>query len=153
MAQDRVAAIAELRSAVDAFIDHVEQGPEPHLTGGEWGTREVLCHLVYWHETYVLIVRAMNTNQPPVQRAGSFKDFNREGITQLGAEPVAGMLTRLRRAQRRLEVELLALPPAATINIKVDSKPWPADEFPARIAGHIRGHLRQLRRGRRRRAA
>lgn len=153
MAQDRVAATGELRMAVDAFIDYMDQRPEPRLTGGEWGAREVLCHLVYWHETYVRIVRAMNTHQPPVQRTGSFKDFNREGIAELGAEPVAAMVARLRRAQRRLEVELLALPPDATINIKVGSKAWPADEFPARIAGHVRGHLRQLRRGQARRAA
>lgn len=153
MAQDRVAAIGELRSAVEAFTGYMDHRPEPSLTGGEWGAREVLCHLVYWHETYVRIVRAMNTHQPPVQRTGSFKDFNREGIFELGAEPVASMLARLRRAQRRLEVELLALPRDATINIKVGSKPWPADEFPARIAGHIRGHLRRLRRGRARRAA
>lgn len=148
-----MAAITELRAAVDAFIDHMERRPEPRLTGGEWGAREVLCHIVYWHETYVRIVRAMNAHESPVQREGSFKDFNRDSVSELGAEPVAEMLSRLRRAQRRLEVELLALPPATAINIKVGSKPWPADEFPARIAGHLRGHLRQLRRGERRRAA
>lgn len=153
MTVDRSVAISNLRESVDAFAGFVESRPDPPLTGGAWGAREVLCHIVYWHETYVRILRAINAGGAPVQREGRFTEFNRQAVVELGAVPAPELVARLRRAQRRLEVELLALTPTAHINIKVGSKPWGANQFPERIAGHLRGHLRELRRAERRQAA
>ncbi len=85
----------------EALAAALESMPEPHLTGGTWGAREVLCHLVYWHEYYVSIVHALATGDEPALKVGAFPEFNRQSVHELGTVPVPDLVTRLRRAQRR----------------------------------------------------
>jgi hypothetical protein len=146
----RAAAIASLDASVEAFATALEAMPEPDLTGGEWGPREVLCHLVYWHATDLSIARPLNAGERPRLLVGSFPEFNRRAVIQLGSVPVPELARRLRLAQKQLAVELLALRPGARIRIKAGSMARGPVEFATRIDAHIRGHLVEITRARRR---
>lgn len=144
--RERLAAVEALQDAVEEFASRYEALPPQDLTGGDWGPREVLCHLVYWHETYLAIVRALNHHEAPGIKDGLFREFNELALEELGAVPPDVLLARLDVAQRRLAVELLRLSPAARIRIKTGSMARGPVEFTRRIEGHFRGHLADLRR-------
>jgi hypothetical protein len=146
LGRERLAAVEALQDAVEDFARRYEGLPPQDLTGGDWGPREVLCHLVYWHETYLEIVRALNHHDPPAIKEGVFREFNQLAVEELGTVPPYVLLARLDVAQRRLAVELLRLSPAARIRIKTGSMARGPVEFTRRIEGHFRGHLADLRR-------
>lgn len=143
--RERLAAVDALQEAVDEFARRYESLPPQRLTGGGWGPREVLCHLVYWHETYVAVLHAMSHHDAPALKDGVFREFNQLAVQELGGVPAGVLLTRLEVAQRRLAVELLRLSPAARIRIKTGSMARGPVEFTRRIEGHFRGHFADLR--------
>jgi hypothetical protein len=61
---------------------------------------------------------------------------------------VAELVTRRRRARRRLAVELLRLRPTSRIRIKTGTKSRGPVEFAGRIEAHFRRHLEEIRRQR-----
>jgi mycothiol maleylpyruvate isomerase-like protein len=146
----RAEAVARLSESVEAFARALESMSETPLTGGEWGPREMLCHLVFWHETYLRIAHAINTGQDRVPLVGTFPEFNRRSVVELGHEPVTVLVARLRRAQRRFAAELLAMNPHSRITIKVGAQGRGPLEFALRTDAHLRGHLTYVRRYRRR---
>ena len=69
----RAQAVARLDESVEAFACALESMPETALTGAEWGPREMLGHIVFWHETYLRIAHAINTGHDPVPLVGTFR--------------------------------------------------------------------------------
>jgi hypothetical protein len=144
--RERLAAVEALQGSVDAFLREFEAHGQAPLTGGEWGPREVLCHLVYWHETYVSILHAMNLHEEPMLKEGVFREFNRLAVEELGHVPADVLVSRLETAQRRLGIELLRMSPSARIRIKSGQMARGPVEFTRRIEGHFLGHLADIRR-------
>jgi hypothetical protein len=101
----------------------------------------VLAHLVFWHETYVGIIRALVEGRQPRLATGTFKDLNAHAVRELESETIPRLLERLARAQARLRT--LYGPARAgdvALSFRVGSKQWPIDEAVDKIAGHTRGH-------------
>ena len=149
VAPRRAVLVARLADAVDELASEVERAPLPPLTGAQWGPREILCHLVYWHEWYAEVARSINHGEAVVPKVGAFPEFNRDSVEELGSTPVQSLVARLRRAQRSLGTELLAMSPHARITIKAGASSRGPDVFADRIEAHFRGHLRDIRRMRR----
>jgi len=146
----RAEAVARLSDSVEAFARALESMSETPLTGGAWGPREMLCHIVFWHETYLRVAHAMNAGQDPMPLVGTFPEFNRRSVIELGRVPAAVLVARLRRAQRRFAVELLAMNPHSRITLKLGARGRGPLEFALKTEAHIRGHLDEVRRYRRR---
>lgn len=146
--RERMAVVEELQATVEAFSRELERATLPPLSGAGWGPREILCHIVYWHEDYVTVLRAINQHEPPPLKVGNFRDFNDLAVQELGMVPADVLLGRLETAQRRLALELLRMSPAAKIRIKTGSMARGPVEFARRVDGHIRGHLADVRRTR-----
>ncbi len=145
----RAAAVHRLDHAVDAFVRELEERPPGPLTGGDWGPREILCHLVYWHEWYVAITSELAAGRRPPLKAGDFRALNAEAVRRLAAVPVPTLLRRLGAAERVLSRRLPALQSRSRIRIKAGAKARSPVEFADRIGGHFEAHLRQVRRMRR----
>ena len=145
--RERLAAVEALQSAVDDVTRELEGRPLPPVSGGPWGPREVLCHLVYWHETYASVLHAMHRHETPPLKVGVFREFNQVAVEELSHVPADILLNRLQSAQRRVAVELLQLSPAARIRVKTGSMARGPVEFARRVEAHFRGHLADIRRG------
>lgn len=150
VAPRRAILAARLADAVDELASEAERESLPPLTPGEWGPREILCHLVYWHEWYAEVARSINHGDPVTPKVGAFPEFNRQSVEELGSTPVPALVARLRRAQCSLGTELLTMSPYARITIKVGTTSRGPDLFADLIETHFRGHLRDIRRMRRR---
>jgi hypothetical protein len=150
MGRARAQTVARLGESVEAFACALESMPETALTRAEWGPREILCHIVFWHETYARIAHAINTGQDPMPLVGTFPEFNRRSVIELGGVPITVLVARLRRAQRRFAVELLAMNSRSRMTIKIGARGRGPLEFALKTDAHIRGHLDEVRRHRRR---
>jgi hypothetical protein len=144
--RERMAAVEELQATVAAFTREMQERTLPPLSGAGWGPREILCHIVYWHEDYVTVLRAINGYESPPLKVGNFREFNDLAVRELGGIPADVLLGRLESAQRRLAIELLRMSPAARIRVKTGSMARGPVEFTRRVEGHIRGHLADVRR-------
>jgi len=139
--------LGRLSATVDGFCQRIEHLPARALLEKPWGPRQVLSHLVYWHETYVRQIEARQAHKGWLLPEDGFKELNAEAVASLASVGVPTLLARFRTANRRLC--RLAMEPesaSAHIQLKVDSKNWPLDEFLDQVEAHIRRHGEEIRR-------
>lgn len=70
---------AMLDEAIDSFISFIRSLPGQTLEASRterWGPREVLIHLVFWHEQYASIATAVAAKRPPKLHPGTIRDVN-----------------------------------------------------------------------------
>lgn len=131
--------LERLTSTVEGFCRFIEQLPEAARQEQPWGPREVLAHLVYWHELYVEQVEAPPADLPE----GRFNDLNALAVAQSRGAPLDEMLRRFREANERLVIAIAASPDL-TIQLKRGSKVWPLVDLIPNVESHIRNHLKLL---------
>ena len=136
-----------LQRAIESFASLIRTLPAEALAPQSWGPREVLSHLVFWHEHYVYLLMTLAEGDEPELPFGSFPGLNALAVARFRDVPVSVMLRRLLTAQRLVE-EIAERPDASRVHvrIKIGATSRPLREFLARVASHIRGHERQMRR-------
>lgn len=144
--------IERLTLAIDSFISYIRSLPEGKLQASpstSWEAREVLVHLVFWHEQYASIIKAILSGKKPELLIGTFKELNAYAVEKNRTESISTLLKRLAEAQKDLE---RLTNKAATKNIRLQlsfregSKMWQFEEALDKIEKHIRGHLIKLKR-------
>ena len=142
-----------LHASVEALCRFIESLLPGALVDQEWGPKEVLAQLVYWHETYVALLQARLAGRPYPLPEGRFRDINAKAVAEGRQRSVAQLVARLRAADRRLTT-LARDPKAASIImvVKVGAAPRRVPAYLDRVDGHLRGHLQDLRRAQRRRS-
>ncbi len=141
---------ADLAAEVRLFAETIEAAPEQELrpsTGPEWGAREILIHLVFWHGQYVSVIRALLEDREPALLKGSFKSLNAQCIEQFSDCTTAELLADLDGSQRALD-GFAQLRKARDIgfSFREGSREWAFSEFAEAVAGHFRRHRLQLQR-------
>jgi hypothetical protein len=132
-----------LTTTVVKFCRFIEGLTEIDLQEQSWGPREVLAHLVYWHELCAARAEAAQDGRPSALPEGRFNDLNAVAVAQNRYAPLAEMLRRFQEANDRLASAAMASPDIA-IQLKRGSKNWPLMELIPNLESHIRNHLRQL---------
>lgn len=145
--QDRVAMkdLERLTETVDQFCQFITALPASALVEQDWGPKEVLAHLVYYHELYVKLVEAFIAGVPAVPPKGRFQDLNAQAVAaSRGVTPVE-LVERLKKANHRL-VELYQRhnPRKISVEIKAGAKLRTLAELIPEVEAHIRNHLRKL---------
>src|SRR5512136_1110826 len=95
----------ELSQSIEAFCNFIEQLPSKSLEEQDWGPREVLAHLVFYHELYVKLVEAAALKLPLVPLEGKYREINARAVADCRGCSVDQLVERLSFANRRL-VEL-----------------------------------------------
>jgi hypothetical protein len=139
--------LTRLTASVDRFCRLIERLPARALIEKPWGPRQVLSHLVFWHETYVRQIEARQSGKGWLLPEGNFNELNARAVASLAAVGVPTLLARFRAANTRL-CRLAGQPGAASalIQLKADSKAWPLGEFLVKVEAHIRTHGEEIRR-------
>jgi hypothetical protein len=145
--QSRPEDLARLTDTVQAFCRIIERLPGRALLAKPWGPRQVLCHLVFWHETYVRQIEARRAGKGWLLPQGGFNELNAQAVASLAGVGVPTLLARFRTANTRL-CRLAMSPNSAGIRIqlKQDSKEWTLAEFLPLVEAHIRRHGDEIRR-------
>jgi len=141
---------AKLDQAILSFITFARSLParmmEPSKTE-HWGPREVLVHLVFWHEQYNQIAAAVAANQQPKLLPGTFKEINRLAVAQDISTPIEELVARWTRAQQALASTASTRgAERLKFSLRKGSKEWPLCDLVRLAAGHIENHETKLHR-------
>lgn len=140
--------IQNLSSAIDSFITYIQRLNSSQLQLSRtrtWGPKEVLIHIVFWHEQYCKILRALSLGEKPAMLTGSFIQLNALAIEQNKHETTENLLSRLNIAEKELE-GLYKKFNAKELKIafKDGGKLRTLEEAIVRVTQHINSHHRQL---------
>jgi hypothetical protein len=138
--------IERLTRTVEDFCVWIESLPERGLHAQAWGPREVLAHLVYWHESYLTQSEAILAGRAYRLPSGRFADMNAEAVGRLCNLRPATLTRRFRAVNRRLSRLAEAYDPRKiAFRIKEGSKRWRLSDLIPAVEAHIRNHLRSLK--------
>lgn len=125
-----------------------------------WTPRQVLAHVLWWHERYINVLSSAVDGRTPPKLAGALDDINVRGVEAYGGRPVEDLTRSLETKQHVMESltsVLFELPrserEAIVIRTRDDATPVDLDGFVARVTGHLHGHAHGIREGRDGRAA
>jgi len=137
--------IERLTNTVEDFCGWIELLPSESTAAQEWGPREVLAHLVFWHEHYLSQSKAILSGRMPDPPAGRFADMNAKAVEKFQNLSIPLLTIRFRTANRRLS--LLASGHNAgeiAFSIKQGSKRWRLSDLIPAVEAHIRNHKMKL---------
>ncbi len=142
-------AIERLDQTITNFLTFIDSIPADKLKPSlstEWGAREIIIHIVFWHEQYVAILHEVIAGRNPKLLKGTFREANHRAVKELVPIPISELATRLLRAQEQLRL-VASTPQAKTLkfSFKEGGKVWPFEEVLERIEKHIRTHLQTIR--------
>jgi hypothetical protein len=135
--------VEKLKETVDAFCQFVQELPDADLVEQAWGPREVLAHLVFWHERHVAQIEAILAREPFAGPEGRPKDLNAQAVKANRSQPVDALVRRLQVADERLRCFGHTLDPQDVV-LEVQSHLHTLEGAIARIEAHIRNHHRKL---------
>jgi len=136
----------KLQQTVEAFCQFIEALPVSALVEQDWGPKEVLAHIVYYHENHVAEIEAQLAGRPYNLPKGRFSDLNAQAAASSRDIPVEELLHRLRAADEKLRnFYRLHDPDTLLINIKQGGKIWTLAELVPAEESHVRNHHQRLK--------
>jgi len=138
------ALISELEETVHAFVAHFQQ--DKKFDGqiyAEWTEKDVLGHIVFWHESFARNVQALTRGHEPNVLKGKLSEVNLRSVESTRPHSIPSLLARLQEAQHVISTHVQH-PDLALIPYKKGSRSYPPDEHLAVVNRHIQRHLKDL---------
>lgn len=73
------------------------------MVNHRWDLRDLLAHIVAWHESFARNLSMLARGEAPQPPQGTLREVNRDGVRALDGLTVAQLIRRLRKAQRTIE--------------------------------------------------
>ena len=141
------ALIRALEQSVESGLTYF-QGPggQARIKVGLWGPREVLCHLVWWHQATVEGMESVLSGGKPYRFYASDDEMNARAVGRLSGRDIAQLVELVRQLQARLVSAARALPdPNATVLVTGDGSGRSVLQRLETIARHWGEHVQALR--------
>ena len=138
--------IATLEHSVEAGLAYF-QGPggQAKVRIGRWGPREVLCHLVWWHQATVEGMESVLSGGAPYRFYGSVDDMNARAVGRLSGKTIDQLADLVQQFQARLVKAARALPDTrATVLVFGDGSERSAEQRLETMASHWDEHVKEL---------
>lgn len=140
--------IEKLSNAIANFSQYIRKLPILSLelsNSQEWGPKEVLIHLVAWHEYYISILHELLLGKKPELIKGTLKEQNKLAVEKNRDKSIESLLLRLKTAEEELK-RIYSYPNAKKLHIalKVGGKARPLNEIIRLDVAHFRRHQQQL---------
>jgi len=130
------------------------QGPggQSRVMIGHWGPREVLCHLVWWHQATVEGMESVAKGGAPYRIYASVDEMNARAVGRMAGRDInqsgtygQSLVELARQWQARLVQAARALPdPNTTVLIMGDGSGRSAQQRLEIIAQHWNEHVKEL---------
>jgi len=145
--------IATLEQNVEAGLAYF-QGPggQAKVMIGHWGPREILCHLVWWHQVTAEGMESVEKGGAPYRVYASVDEMNARAVGRMAGKDItkadtygASLVESARQLQARLVKAARALPdPNATVLIMGDGSGRSVQQRLETIAHHWSEHVKEL---------
>ena len=138
--------IAALDHAVNRGLEYFEgPGPQSAARLEDWGPREVLCHMVVWHQSTVEGMESVLSGGPPNRLTAHTDEMNARAVQDCKGQQTAQISANIRGLQARMAAAARALPdPGATVLVRSSGAEASARQRLELIAGHWNEHLDEL---------
>jgi hypothetical protein len=140
------ALVRALEQSVASGLTHF-QGPggQARIKVGVWGPREVLCHLVWWHQATVEGMESVLSGGNPYRFYASVDEMNARAVGRLAGRDIGELAELARQLQTRLVKAALALPdPNAVVLVTGDGSGRSVLQRLETIARHWSEHVHAL---------
>lgn len=114
------------------------------LANTSWTARDILVHIVFWHESFARNVTDLANGVKPKPLKGTYAQLGRRSAEAFAGCSIEELLARLTDAQKAIEASILN-PRISLIPYKVGSRSYSPKEHLSIVNDHLRDHLNKLR--------
>ena len=145
--------IATLEQSVEAGLAYFQgPGSQSKVMIGHWGPREVLCHLVWWHQATVEGMESVAKGGAPYRIDASVDHMNARAVGRLAGRDLnqpttygVSLVDLARQWQARLVQAVRTMPdPNTTILLMGDGSGRSVQQRLETIAQHWNEHVKEL---------
>lgn len=138
----------KLEQTVNTFCDYIQSLPDADKVEQRWGPKEILAHLVQFHENFVNQTEAILANQAYENLAGRFDQVNARAVRESRGISIDRLIQRFQIADQRLRhFAQTCDAEALQVKLKAASKPQSLASVITMVEHHIRSHHRRLQGG------
>ncbi len=134
----------QLSDQIENLIKQVQGKKLSDMATKEWSVKDVLCHIVFWHENYAANYQAMADHKTPPLLFGSITVINPAGVKSLHRCSLKELIQRLQKAQGSLYQNIVEKQ-ISKMTYKLNSRTYTTPEFLKAITGHVFRHAEQIR--------
>ena len=148
-----MAAGQQIDSLITALEQSVEsglayfQGPgsQSKVMIGRWEAREVLCHLVWWHQATAEGIESAASGGAPYRIYASVDEMNARAVGRLAGTDMQQLMEMARQAQTRLvKAARACTDPSTTVLVMGDGSGRSVLQRLETIAHHWQEHVKEL---------
>ncbi len=144
-AQQTDTLVASLQQAFDAGIAYFKAEADSEARLDLWTPREVLCHMIYWHQATVDGIESVASGGEPHRIYASTDEMNARSVGRAAGRDVTQLIEDIIPLQERLADGARGLEdPDVTVLIRADGTELSAAQRLEGIAKHWIGHLEEL---------
>ncbi len=139
------AVFVRLTRNIELFLEEFDKKEKELLATELWSVKEILCHLVFWHENYAANYDAMVKGVTPPLFDKTANHLNIDGVESLKNVPVKELRERLLKANDILRYCIVEkMIPQMTYTKR--GRTYDTLYFVEMIAGHFATHTKQVKR-------
>ncbi len=144
-AQQTDTLVASLQQAFDAGISYFRAEADSEVRVDLWTPREVLCHMIYWHQATVEGIESVASGGEPHRIYASTDEMNARAVGRAAGRDVAQLIEEIVPLQERLVNGARGLEdPDVTVLVRADGTELSAAQRLEGITKHWLGHLEEL---------
>lgn len=110
----------------------------------EWTAKDILGHIVFWHESFARNVRDLVNDIKPTPLKGKYSDLNQRCIEEMRSKTINEITLRLEVSHRVIQENILN-PKLVLIPYKKGSKDYTPAEHLDIVNNHIKEHLNSIK--------
>ena len=137
--------VDSLQQAFDAGISYFRAEADSEARIDLWTPREVLCHMIYWHQATIEGIESVASGGEPHRIYASTDEMNARAVGRAAERDVAQLIEDITPLQERLASGARALEdPDVTVLVRADGTELTATQRLEGITRHWLGHLEEL---------
>jgi hypothetical protein len=143
--EKRELLLNQLNETITQLFDVYKNMANPEIIVYEdWTAKDILGHIVFWHESFARNVRDIVNDIKPTPLKGKYKDLNQRCFDEMRTKTVEEITKRLKAAHRVIRENILN-PKLVLIPYKKGSRDYAPDEHLDIVNEHIKEHLSDIR--------
>ncbi len=137
--------LEQLNETVMQLFDVYKSMANPEIAVyEEWTAKDILGHIVFWHESFARNIRDIVNDIKPTPLKGKYSDLNQHCFDDMRTKSVEEITKRLEAAHRVIQENILN-PKLVLIPYKKGSRDYTPEEHLDIVNKHIKEHLRGIR--------
>ncbi len=143
--ETRETLLTQLNETISQLFDVYENMANPEIAIYEkWTAKDILGHIVFWHESFARNVRDIVNDIKPTPLKGKYSDLTQRCFDEMRQKTVEEITQRLEAAHRVIQENILN-PKLVLIPYKKGSRDYTPEEHLDIVNEHIKEHLCGIR--------